>query len=147
VRYEVLVAVKMSMLLLLAALLRGLVGRNQHFWKTYCLHLQGWRWRQYVSLKLWFLPTSPHGVTTQKNNTDNFRILWRLPLSLLHWQVFASLILVLWRIYYSNSATLGSSIFMQTGWFLVYFTILFSCIVDYKWQIGKDVKGSRHGIF
>jgi hypothetical protein len=29
------------------------------------LHLQGWRWRQYVSPKRWYLPTSPHGVTIQ----------------------------------------------------------------------------------
>jgi hypothetical protein len=26
----------------------------------------------YVSPKLWYLPTSPHGVTTQKNNIDFF---------------------------------------------------------------------------
>jgi hypothetical protein len=27
----------------------------------------GWRWRQYVSPKCLYLPTSPHGVTAQKN--------------------------------------------------------------------------------
>jgi hypothetical protein len=30
--------------------------------------LHPWRWRQYVSPKRWYLPTSPHGVTTQNNN-------------------------------------------------------------------------------
>jgi hypothetical protein len=30
--------------------------------------LQPWRWRQYVSLKRWYLPTSPHGITSQRNN-------------------------------------------------------------------------------
>jgi hypothetical protein len=28
--------------------------------------LQSWRWRQCVPPKCWYLPTSPHGVTTQK---------------------------------------------------------------------------------
>jgi hypothetical protein len=31
-----------------------------------------WRWRQYASPKRWYLPTSPHCVTTQKNNIDIF---------------------------------------------------------------------------
>jgi hypothetical protein len=29
--------------------------------------LQPRRWRQYISLKRWYLPTSLHGVITQKN--------------------------------------------------------------------------------
>jgi hypothetical protein len=29
-----------------------------------------WRWRQYVPPKCWYLPTSPHGVTTRKNTID-----------------------------------------------------------------------------
>jgi CBS domain containing-hemolysin-like protein len=33
--------------------------------ETYHLHLQPWRWRQYVSRKHWYLPMSLHGVTTQ----------------------------------------------------------------------------------
>jgi hypothetical protein len=33
-----------------------------------------WRWRQYVPPKRWYLPTSPHGVTTQKTNTDIFAL-------------------------------------------------------------------------
>jgi hypothetical protein len=36
-----------------------LEGRYQHFGGMYCLHLQGRRW---------YLPTSTHGVTTQKTN-------------------------------------------------------------------------------
>jgi hypothetical protein len=42
----------------------GLVGRFQRFGETYCPHLQGWS-----PPKRWYLPTSPHGVTTQENNT------------------------------------------------------------------------------
>jgi hypothetical protein len=30
------------------------------------------KWRQYVSRKRWYLPTSLHGVTTHKNNTAHF---------------------------------------------------------------------------
>jgi hypothetical protein len=41
----------------------GLVGLYQRFGEAYCLHLQGWR--QYVSPKRWYLPTSPQGVTSQ----------------------------------------------------------------------------------
>jgi hypothetical protein len=44
-----------------------LTGRCQCFGETYCHHLHGWRWRQYVSLKLWHLLTSPHDTKTQKN--------------------------------------------------------------------------------
>jgi hypothetical protein len=29
-----------------------------------------WRWRQYISPKLWYLPMSPHGITTQSNIDD-----------------------------------------------------------------------------
>jgi hypothetical protein len=46
------------------------LGRHQHFEETYSLHLHGWR--QYVPPKRWPLPTSPHGVTTQKTNIDVF---------------------------------------------------------------------------
>jgi hypothetical protein len=52
---EVLTAVKMYMLV---------------FWVV--MLLQPWRWRQYVSPKRWYLPTSPHDVTTQKTNIDKF---------------------------------------------------------------------------
>jgi hypothetical protein len=34
--------------------------------------LQSWRWRHYVSPKRWYLQTSSHGVTTQKNNIGIF---------------------------------------------------------------------------
>jgi hypothetical protein len=29
-----------------------------------------WKWRQYIPPKRWFLPTSPHGVTTQDSNIE-----------------------------------------------------------------------------
>jgi hypothetical protein len=32
------------------------------------LGCDAWRWKQYISPKLWYLSTSPHGVTTQKNS-------------------------------------------------------------------------------
>jgi hypothetical protein len=35
-------------------------------------HPQGWIWRQYVPLKRWYRPASPHGFTTQKTNIDIF---------------------------------------------------------------------------
>jgi hypothetical protein len=44
-----------------------LVGTCQYFGETYYLHLQHWRWRQYVSLKRWHLPTSLYCAKTQKN--------------------------------------------------------------------------------
>jgi hypothetical protein len=43
---------------------RGLRGRYQRFGGKYCLHLQGWR--QNVSPKSWYRPTSPHSVATRK---------------------------------------------------------------------------------
>jgi hypothetical protein len=36
--------------------------------------LQGSRWRQYVSLKHWYLPVSLHGIKTQKNNSVSLHI-------------------------------------------------------------------------
>jgi hypothetical protein len=39
----------------------GVVGSYRCFGKTYCLHLQKW-----------YIPTSPHGVATQKTNIDIF---------------------------------------------------------------------------
>jgi hypothetical protein len=45
-----------------------LVGRYQRFGETYCIHLQGWRSRQYVSPKRWHLTTSLQGAKSQKNN-------------------------------------------------------------------------------
>jgi hypothetical protein len=49
----------------------GLVDRCQGFGEACCFHLlqpEGtWRWRYHASLKLWLLPTSPHGNLTQKN--------------------------------------------------------------------------------
>jgi hypothetical protein len=49
----------------------GLVGRYQRFGGTYCLYLQGWRWKQYVPPKRWYLPTSQHGVTSQKTTSTS----------------------------------------------------------------------------
>jgi hypothetical protein len=65
-RFEVLMVVKMSTFFWVV-MLCGLIGRC--FGETYsgasALKME------YVSLKCWYLPTSPHGVKTQKNNTDN----------------------------------------------------------------------------
>jgi hypothetical protein len=57
----------------------GLVGRYQHFGETYCLHIQPWRWRQYVYPKRWYLPTSPRCVVSQ-NNIDTSPP-WKLKIS------------------------------------------------------------------
>jgi hypothetical protein len=43
-----------------------LAGRYQRFREAYCLHRHCWRWRQHVSPNCWYLPASPHGITTQK---------------------------------------------------------------------------------
>jgi hypothetical protein len=40
------------------------------FIHTGCL----WRCRQYVSPKLWYLPTSPYGVRTQESNNDSVHV-------------------------------------------------------------------------
>jgi hypothetical protein len=44
-----------------------LVGKHQQSLRTYCLHLRSWKWRRYVSRKLWYLPMSLHGVKPRKN--------------------------------------------------------------------------------
>jgi hypothetical protein len=51
-----------------------LVGSYQRFRGTYYLLLQGWRWRQHVSSKRWYLHASPYGVTGQKTNLDMFNL-------------------------------------------------------------------------
>jgi hypothetical protein len=60
----------LMMLLLWVVTPCRLVGRCQRFGETYCLHLQGCRWRQYVFPKRWcntYL-TSLQGVTTQEDD-------------------------------------------------------------------------------
>jgi hypothetical protein len=69
-RFQVHMAVKMSMLVFWVVTPCGLVGRYQRFGGTYRLHLQGWRRRQYDPPKGWYAPMSPHGVTTQKTNIE-----------------------------------------------------------------------------
>jgi hypothetical protein len=39
-----------------------------HLVLNYSPSLQRWTWRQYLSPKHWYLPTSLHGVTTLNNN-------------------------------------------------------------------------------
>jgi hypothetical protein len=51
-RFDVLTAVRMSMLLLWVVTPCELVGRYQRFGETYCLHLQGRKWKQYYPPKL-----------------------------------------------------------------------------------------------
>jgi hypothetical protein len=64
-RFEVFMAVKMSMSVFWVVTPCGLRGKYQRFRGTYCLHLQPWIW-QYVPLKRWWcLPTSPYGFTVQ----------------------------------------------------------------------------------
>jgi hypothetical protein len=66
-RFEVLIAVKMPMLVFWVVMPCGLVGG------TYSLCLQPKKWRQYVPPKCsayLYLPTSSHDVTTQKINMD-----------------------------------------------------------------------------
>jgi hypothetical protein len=41
-------------------------------WETMKKSHQPWRRKQYVPPKCWHLPTSPHGVITQKTNIDIF---------------------------------------------------------------------------
>jgi hypothetical protein len=55
---KVLAVVKMSMLVFCVVMTCRLVGQH-------------WRWRQYVPPKHWYLPTSPHSVSTQKTDTFN----------------------------------------------------------------------------
>lgn len=51
--FEVLRVLKMSMAVFWIKTLSALVGRYQHFWEPYCLHLQGSRkLRQYVPLNV-----------------------------------------------------------------------------------------------
>jgi hypothetical protein len=45
-----------------------LVGGYERFGATYWIHLRGWRWRQYISPKRWYLPTSSHCDSTQNTN-------------------------------------------------------------------------------
>jgi hypothetical protein len=66
-RYKVLMAAKMSVLVFWVVKPCGLAGRYHRFGGTYCLHLQGWRR---------CLPTSPHGVTTHKTNIDTTILIW-----------------------------------------------------------------------
>jgi hypothetical protein len=66
VRFDVFTEVRMMMIFRVLLPCR-LIRRCQRSGETYCLHLQGGRWRLYVSPKRWHLPTSLHGAKTQKN--------------------------------------------------------------------------------
>jgi hypothetical protein len=61
-RYEILKAVKIIECVSHLVLQCGFVSRYERFGETYCFHLQGWRWRQYIPPKNWHIPTSPDGV-------------------------------------------------------------------------------------
>jgi hypothetical protein len=50
---EVLTVEKISMLVFWVVIPCVLVGRYRHFGGTYCLHLQGYRWMQYVHPECW----------------------------------------------------------------------------------------------
>lgn len=49
------VMVQMSMIVVSVETPCGLVCRHQRFGEIYCLHLQKWRWRQYVPPKDWYV--------------------------------------------------------------------------------------------
>jgi hypothetical protein len=87
------------------------VSRCQIFVEIYCHHLQPWRWRQIPSVpifkaevgdsmflrkKRWYLPTSPHGVTTQEANIDVFTAVKTLNLTTM-WRCVLYLLLVCWK--------------------------------------------------
>jgi hypothetical protein len=71
-RFEVLTAVKMSVLVSWAVTLFGPVGTGDIYFLQ-----PSWKWGQYVPPQPWYLPTSPHGVTAQKTkigmNTTKFQ--------------------------------------------------------------------------
>jgi hypothetical protein len=78
VRFEVRTMVKMRVLLWVM-MLCGFTGRHQRFRGTYCLHLQGSTWKQYVSPLCWNLPTTSHSVTTQKNTIMMKKVCFKKP--------------------------------------------------------------------
>jgi len=47
-------------------------GRVPTFQRTLLPPSSGWRWRHYGPLKLWYLTTALHGITTQKTLTWTF---------------------------------------------------------------------------
>lgn len=60
------------MLFIWVVTLCELVGKYQEFEGTCCPHFQGSRKRQCASARRWYLPTSPHGITTGKAIIDIF---------------------------------------------------------------------------
>jgi hypothetical protein len=50
------------------ATFEGQTSRCQCFSGTYCLHHQPWRRTQYILLKHWYLPTSPHDIKTKETS-------------------------------------------------------------------------------
>jgi hypothetical protein len=69
VRVEDLAVLRMTVFLIWVVMLYGPVAGYQRIGETYFLHLQGLRRRQYVSSKLWYPPSSPHSIITEKDNT------------------------------------------------------------------------------
>jgi hypothetical protein len=65
-RFEVLMTVKMSMLVLQVVMLCGLVGRYQCLRGTFSLKMQA-----VCSRKMLVSTTSPHDIATLKTNMDN----------------------------------------------------------------------------
>jgi hypothetical protein len=57
-----------------AKVLQGLYSHGKKVEKSYSqdAHSRIPHWREYVPPKHWYLPTSLHGITTQKTNTDIF---------------------------------------------------------------------------
>jgi hypothetical protein len=62
-RFDVLVAIKLSLAVFLVVLPYSFVYGYQHFRSTYHLHLQPWKWRWYFPLILW----NPLKITLHHN--------------------------------------------------------------------------------
>jgi hypothetical protein len=77
-RFEVLAAAKMSMLIFWIATSSG----------------QGWRWRKYVSPEHNNLPTRPHGVTTHRPTPTGLSIIRWGPKKIIHFR--SAPLLTLW---------------------------------------------------
>jgi hypothetical protein len=91
INFEVLTAVKMSMMVFWIVTPCGLVGS---LYSNVSEEHTPWRWRRYVSPKRWYPPTSLHGVTIQDTDIEfSVTVLLRLCTKL--WLFCASFLRVL----------------------------------------------------
>jgi hypothetical protein len=78
-RFQVLAVVNMSMFVFWVVTPRGLVGKYQRFKETYCLHLQGWRRRQYVSSNRRYVPMNYDLEDFHRECSIHYQIYFRCP--------------------------------------------------------------------